>query len=74
MTRATEAETGTVFLTGGSGVVGSALFEFLDGESLVAIVNSSPIEADGVASVSGDVRTRGLGLSAGDRDGLLGDV
>ncbi|WP_106396559.1 SDR family oxidoreductase [Actinocorallia populi] len=55
-------------LTGGSGVVGTALRRVLRPDEYLALVRDRPL--DGVASVRGDVRAERLGLSAAAYDDL----
>jgi nucleoside-diphosphate-sugar epimerase len=55
-------------LTGGSGVVGTALREFCDPQEYIALVRNRPLS--GPTTVRGDIRADRLGLPRGDYDAI----
>lgn len=64
----------TVLVTGGSGVVGSALLARLRGVDVVCLVHRTPVDAPGVTWLRGDVRRPRLGLSEGEHGALAARV
>src|SRR4051812_11835252 len=56
------SESRTIFLTGGTGVLGDALLERLAGHRLIALVHETPVDRTDVESVPGDVTEPQLGL------------
>jgi nucleoside-diphosphate-sugar epimerase len=64
----------TVLLTGGSGVVGSALRQRLRGVEIVCLVHRTPVTGPGIRSVRGDVSAPLLGLDQATYDRLVTTV
>jgi nucleoside-diphosphate-sugar epimerase len=68
----------TILLTGGSGVVGTALLSRLtsanNGPSIVALVHRRGVDLPGVRSVRGNITAPMLGLSAADYAALTDQV
>lgn len=59
-----EASRRTIFLTGGSGVVGRALLEKMDPRSVIALVRRTSLAVPGVTTVQGDISLPRFGWSA----------
>ena len=53
----------TIFVTGGSGVVGQALLEALSNFHIIGLVHQTPIKNASVVSLSGDISSPWLGLT-----------
>ena len=64
----------TVFLTGGSGVLGHALLRRLAGHTVVCLVHHKPVDAPNAVSISGDITAPRLGLSNTEYAGLAGRI
>ena len=65
----------TVFLTGGSGLLGTALLESIPrGGHVIALSHRSPIARAGVETLRGDVRQPLLGLSGPDYEALASRI
>jgi thioester reductase-like protein len=62
----TPAARKTVLLTGGSGLLGTALIESIRSERVIALCHRSPITRAGVEILRGDIRQPLLGLSEHD--------
>jgi len=54
----------TIFLTGGSGVVGQALIEKMDPRSVICLVRQTPLCSPGVMTVDGDISLPRFGWSS----------
>ena len=66
--------TKTVFLTGGSGVLGRAILERLNDATAVCLVHRTPIELPNVITVIGDISQPQLGLSRDQFDELANRI
>ncbi len=58
-----DAAAKTVFVTGGSGLLGTALLESIRAKNVIALYNRSPIKRAGVETLQGDICKPLLGLS-----------
>ena len=68
------APSGTIFLTGGSGLLGTALLESIRDDDVIALHHRSPITRAGVETLRGDIRTPRLGLSEADYEALAARI
>src|ERR1700761_5791345 len=60
----------TVFLTGGSGLLGTALLESIHAKDVIALYNRTPLKRAGVKTLQGDICKPLLGLSRQDFEAL----
>jgi thioester reductase-like protein len=68
------AEPRTVFLTGGSGLLGTALLHSYGANDVIALCHRSPIKQAGIEIVSGDIRKPLLGLSESHYNALASRI
>src|SRR5216683_1839601 len=54
----------TIFLTGGSGVIGQALIKKMDARSVICLVRQTPVSHPNAMTVKGDISLPRFGLSA----------
>src|ERR1700693_4769250 len=64
----------TVFLTGGSGLLGTALLESIRAKNVIALYNRSPVKGARVETLQGDLCKPLLGLSERNFDSLASRI
>ena len=64
----------TVFLTGGSGLLGTALLESIRAKNVIALYNRSPVKGARVETLQGDLCKPLLGLSERNFESLAGRI
>jgi nucleoside-diphosphate-sugar epimerase len=66
--------TGTVLLTGASGLVGQALLDAMGGRDVICLNHRTPVNRTGVKTVQGDLMQPNLGLADDDYRALANQI